>query len=155
MTGSVVCRKVSCQYFILLTGLCWSQKENEAQDGMWKRVLDWKCLALSGFSYILKTHTNVQKHTRTLRIHYIAPLHTSSWLNIIQPIRHTTCLKPPCWPIFPLTETGLHQSSLFLLHVAMCPGASPAGRDSKIPTVLHRNTSWWASMQCQDDTAIC
>lgn len=65
MTGSVVCKKVSFQHFILLTGLCWSQKENEAQDGMWKGVLERKWLALSGFSYILQTHTRADTNTHS------------------------------------------------------------------------------------------
>lgn len=41
-----------------------------------------------------------------------------------------------------LRENGPHHhSSLFLLHVAVRPGASPASHDSTVPTALHGRTS--------------
>lgn len=101
MTGSVVCKKVSFQHFILLTGLCWSQKENEAQDGMWKGVLERKWLALSGFSYILQTHTRADTHTL--------------WRYIIS----LPCILPPGWtsyspfPTQPAWSLPVGQSSLW------------------------------------------
>lgn len=71
----------------------------------------------------------------------------------------TTCLRPPCHPILPFTETVPYQSSLLLLHVATCPRASPAGRDATTPTALHGSTPCLpgqrANVQRQDDMAIC
>lgn len=64
-------------------------------------------------------------------------MHTSSWLIIIQPDPHTTCLGPPCRPVLPLTETGPNQSCL--LHVSRRITRQP--RDSRIPTVLGGSTS--------------
>lgn len=72
---------------------------------------------------------------------------------------HATCPTPPCQPVLPFTETVPYLSSLLLLYVAMCLGASAAVRDSATPIVLHKSTSCSpsqrANVQRQDDMAIC
>ncbi len=75
-----------------------SHKERTAQ----KTACGWLCWIGNDWLWVVTVfppHADTQTHT-----HYIAPVHTSSWLNIIPPNPHTTCLRPPCWRNWPSSE---------------------------------------------------
>lgn len=94
-------------------------------------------------------------------MHYITPVHTSTWLNIIQSSHHITCFRLPCRLSLLLTETGPYQSSLLLL-ASMQPCVweqHPPVETTQYPQCSAGAplalAGQQANVQCQDDMAIC